>query len=228
MASSSVSIGAFLLSADKMQALTGSDTFYFWTVTTPSVVAVKEVSRCWNRLSNWFRRKGFLILRVFELHPGGHGLHVHFITSQRIDINDLLPVIRRCGFGRTDVRKVGDSAAIRYLAKYLSKNRMDRPPCLRGMRLWGAIGFPPVKTKNVRVDSAAGNLYKELMFGYSFFHKFDPLSRSYLAAFDSCARFDAICELEASGAFVAYFHWLIENYPDKLERYCLRILPSEK
>ena len=57
----------------------------------------------------------------FELHPGGHGWHVHSVFSAFIPIRLFLGKIRSFGFGRVDVRNV-DSRGV---SEYLYKARLE-------------------------------------------------------------------------------------------------------
>jgi hypothetical protein len=74
-------------------------------------------------------------LRVFELHEE-HGLHVHVMTNQFVDVNVARQLAMQAGWGRVHVvRMASDHAG--YLAKYLSN---DRPECLQQWRLWAGFG----------------------------------------------------------------------------------------
>src|SRR5439155_27132486 len=115
---------AFLFASQTL----GKQRLYLWTFTFRELLAVKKTRKLWNHLltlllREWPNLQG---LRVFELHPGGHGLHVHLITNQFIDVNRARELATQAGWGRIHVRPM-PSEHSGYLAKYLSK---ERPPCL--------------------------------------------------------------------------------------------------
>jgi len=125
---------AFLFASQTL----GKQRLYLWTFTFRELLAVKETRKHWNHLltlslREWPNLQG---LRVFELHPGGHGLHVHLITNQFIDVNRARELATQAGWGRIHVRPM-PSEHSGYLAKYLSK---ERPPCLYRWRLWAGFG----------------------------------------------------------------------------------------
>jgi len=78
----------------------------------------------------WFAR-----VEGFELHAE-HGLHVHLVTNQFIDVNRARELARQAGWGRIHVTRM-PSEHSGYLAKYLSK---ERPECLFRWRLWAGFG----------------------------------------------------------------------------------------
>src|SRR6266576_4957516 len=74
---------AFLFASQTL----GKQTLFLWTFTFKELLAVKETRKRWNHLltlllRTWPQLQG---LRVFELHEQ-HGLHVHLITNQFIDV----------------------------------------------------------------------------------------------------------------------------------------------
>ena len=92
---------AFLLASQTL----GKQRLYLWTFTFRELLAVKETRKHWNHLltlllREWPNLQG---LRVFELHPGGHGLHVHLITNQFIDVNRARELATQAGWGRIHV-----------------------------------------------------------------------------------------------------------------------------
>jgi len=96
-------------------------------------------------------------VRVVEVHPGGHGLHYHWVMRGRMDINVVREITTRCGFGRINIAqnengtiRVVDEGAAAYLVKYLLK-KGDKPV---GARKWACIGtYEGVKTKDIVFDS---------------------------------------------------------------------------
>jgi hypothetical protein len=65
-----------------------------------------------------------------------HGLHVHLVTNQFIDVNRARELATHAGWGRIHVMPM-PSEHSGYLAKYLSK---ERPECLYRWRLWAGFG----------------------------------------------------------------------------------------
>lgn len=100
---------------------------------------------CWDRLRRAMVREypDAKMLRVFEMHPGGHGMHVHAVTPDWLRVNVIIRLARRCGFGRIHVvewNKKAGLAAGEYISKYLTKQR--RPEYLKGKRYYATIGIP--------------------------------------------------------------------------------------
>ena len=74
---------------------------YFWTFTLREVHSLTEAMRLWNQFLTLLRRKvQFRGVRVLELHEE-HGCHFHVITNKRFQIEEILPLGKRYGFGRT-------------------------------------------------------------------------------------------------------------------------------
>jgi hypothetical protein len=114
---------AFLFASQTL----GKQRLYLWTFTFKELLAVKETRKRWNYLltlllRQWPNLQG---LRVFELHQE-HGLHVHLITNQFIDVNRARELATQAGWGRIHVMAM-PSAHSGYLAKYLSKERPGMP-----------------------------------------------------------------------------------------------------
>jgi len=108
---------------------------YLWTITLPIVCSTDEFRDRWNRMQIYMRRKGWSGIRVYELHPGGHGWHVHLVTRSRIDVNEFRIVAHQAGFGRVHVKRIPVSAG-KYIGKYLQKSFED---AVKGVRLLGFI-----------------------------------------------------------------------------------------
>lgn len=128
----------------------GLSSLYFWTFTLPAELDISEAISLWNYLLTELRRscdfrRG---VRVFELHPGGHGLHVHCLMTRYFDVHDIRRRCRQCGWGRVHVKRVlGIDSQIDYVGKYLSKMR---PVELKGVRLWSTLGLPNELCSRVR------------------------------------------------------------------------------
>lgn len=138
---------------------------YFWTFTMKKALSIQDSIAAWNRFQKlmykWGRhpktgKQTIFGLRVFELHPGGHGLHVHVLFNRFININIVRRYAEMCGYFWIDVTRIrshceADKVAD-YLTKYLSKQ--ERAQCLKGRRLWAAIGkWGATKCKNIVVES---------------------------------------------------------------------------
>lgn len=126
-----------------VRQLIGTGWAYLWTLTTPDVVDLKQLSQRWRKLV-W---NGFTpCVRVFERHPKGHGYHVHFVTSERIAVDSLRPKTDAVGFGRIHVRRIPGAKAT-YIAKYLTKQRGQR-----GVRMWSCVAFKGAKVADVVIE----------------------------------------------------------------------------
>jgi len=156
------SAAAFVMSAEKLFA--ENDRIYFWTFTFVEALPDPWVMPTWNRFlvrlrdihGGWMRG-----LRVMELHPGGHGLHIHALLNLRVNVHIVRRVGRKVGIGRVHV-KTCNEGAIGYLAKYLAKD-VSR---IKGARSWGAIGgFRPVTGRHLENDSLYGRNMRELFGG---------------------------------------------------------------
>lgn len=137
----------------------GKQQLFFWTFTFKDVLAVKDTRKRWNHLLTLLLRRwpNLQGLRVFELHRE-HGLHVHLLTNQFIDVNEARELAERAGWGRVHVKRVATEHA-GYLGKYLSK---ERPECLRRWRLWAGFGaeWEWTKVKDVIRDTLFSRIYQ--------------------------------------------------------------------
>jgi len=121
------------------------DVCLFWTFTFKEVTTPEAGAKIWDRLRRRLVRQWpeARLVRVFELHPGGHGLHVHAATPDWLSIRTMLRHAKAAGFGRIHVCKwksdgTGPEAGD-YLGKYLTK---ARPECLKRKRLVGFVNIP--------------------------------------------------------------------------------------
>lgn len=96
-------------------------------------------------------------IRVFELHEE-HGLHVHLVTNQFIDVNRARVLAEKAGWGRIHVKRV-PAERVGYLAKYLRK---QRPECLKRWRLWAGFGqgWERTKVKDVIRETLFSRIYR--------------------------------------------------------------------
>jgi len=106
---------------------------------------------------------GFCGVRVTEVHPGGHGIHFHWIMRGRLPLHRVRKRAKECGFGHIFIardksnrfRKVDEGAA-GYVAKYLTKG--DK---LAGVRSWACIGsYNGTKTKDIEFDSQQNRVFR--------------------------------------------------------------------
>lgn len=96
----------------------------FFTLTTPDIVDHAEIRRRWRLLRHWLLRKlpkGTKYVMNYELHPKGHGWHIHAIFNSFIPLKSYGPIIRSFGFGNLNVHRVNDSFVYRYLLKHAFK-----------------------------------------------------------------------------------------------------------
>jgi hypothetical protein len=146
---------AFLFASQTL----GKQKLFLWTFTFRELLAVKDTRRRWNHLLTlllrmWPKLQG---LRVFEMHEE-HGLHVHLITNQFVDVKRARQLASRAGWGRIHVTRMPCEHA-GYLAKYLSK---ERPECLYRWRLWAGFGknWEWTKVKDVIRETLFSRVYR--------------------------------------------------------------------
>jgi hypothetical protein len=142
---------AFLLSARKLYRENGGE-MYMWTFTFVEVHDDWWYPLMWNNFMKAVTNRFVLLrgLRVIEVHPGGHGLHYHMLSNQRLPIRWILLVGKRWGIGRVSVKRCDWGGAV-YVAKYLTK---DNFPLTKGMRRWGAVGgFKPITCRRLKCES---------------------------------------------------------------------------
>jgi hypothetical protein len=137
----------------------GQQQLFLWTFTFKDVLAVKDTRKRWNHLLTLLLRTWPMLqgLRVFELHEE-HGLHVHLLTNQFIDVNRARELAEQAGWGRIHVKRLPSEHA-GYLAKYLSK---ERPECLKRWRLWAGFGagWEWTKVKDVIRETLFSTIYR--------------------------------------------------------------------
>jgi len=123
---------------------------YLWTWTFPDELgrtnAAVAMSR-WAKHARWLKDTGKKLLRALERGSKGGAYHIHAITHQRWNIEEIREHATACGFGRINV-KVIPRAKVGYVAKYLGKP--GRFPIPKGVRLWACIGYEGVKVNDVR------------------------------------------------------------------------------
>lgn len=101
----------------------------------------------WRPHAKWLLRTGKKLLRALERGGKKGSYHIHAITHQRWDINEIRKHAESCGFGRINV-KVIPRSQVGYVAKYLGKP--GRFPIPRGTRLWACIGYTGVRQNDIK------------------------------------------------------------------------------
>jgi len=99
-------------------------------------------------------------VKVAELHPGGHGVHFHWVLAKRVPIDKLLELGHKCGFGIINVHPEPCTEKVAtYLAKYLTKGH-----AIPGMKQWGGIGnFEHCKVADCEMTSNSIDTFKKHM-----------------------------------------------------------------
>ena len=147
---------AFLYAAEHLGA---AHSLFLWTFTFKEVLDVVETRKRWNHLLTLLKRQwpDLQGLRVFEMHRE-HGLHIHLLTNRFIDVVVARRLAQLAGWGRIHVKRTPKERA-GYLAKYLSK---DRPPCLKGWRLWAGFGkdWDWTKVKDIACETITTRIYQ--------------------------------------------------------------------
>jgi len=136
---------------------------YLWTFTFKRVLAdfnaAALVRHLLRRIKERLGRFGFV--RVFELHPGGHGLHCHMVCNRRLAASVVWELAEKTGLGIVDVRRIRkgeETETALYMSKYFSKGRGQLSDGIR------AIGFGGMSQtiRTVEVDSKASRSSKYL------------------------------------------------------------------
>lgn len=133
---------------------------YLWTFTFRERLPVDVACDRWQKLQrDLVRSCGLSGVRVYEMHPGGHGLHVHLVCRDRYDVRVIRHYARVNGFGRIHVKPI-PAASSDYVAKYLTKSK--RCVELKGKRLWGCLGFTGCRVSDVECDSPISREIKSI------------------------------------------------------------------
>lgn len=152
---------------------------HLWTFTSAEVVPDNYFGNMHRTLvanvGNWAKRekkssdggtipKNWGGVRVFELHPKGHGIHAHWVVRGYMPWELMQKAAMQAGLGKivhVDPEPVSIKAAY-YLAKYLTKE--DK---LRGVRQWSNIGtYEGIGKRDVSVESARLDRIKALSLFY--------------------------------------------------------------
>lgn len=95
----------------------------FLTLTTPDVVDIIEIRSRWRSLRHWLQETFPNVKYVmnYEIHPKGHGWHIHGVFTCYIPLTKYLIKIQSYGFGRVGVEKVTSKGVADYLTKHALK-----------------------------------------------------------------------------------------------------------
>ena len=163
-------MGQFFMSKSKeIKAIRADDTLkllmekskcIFLTLTTPDVVDYVEIRERWRNLRHWLVRrlnKPNYIMN-YEIHPKGHGWHIHAVFTCYINLNKYLRKIRSFGFGRVGVEVVYNKFVSEYLMKHCLKpfrdlNSLKRLGDFKRFRMINqSRGLPPLSDYEYRSD----------------------------------------------------------------------------
>jgi len=135
---------------------------YIWTFTFKDVYSdFIAAARCRHLLDRLRKRFGFFsFVRVFEQHPGQHGLHCHVLLTRRLPAAQIWRIAAKCGLGRVDVKKIKkeDSRETAfYMAKYLGKRGVEME---KGVRKFGTGGMLS-SSRNIECKSKASDALRK-------------------------------------------------------------------
>lgn len=149
-----------------VETLESEGRLYFWTLTTPDEVHdPKEISYRWNKLCTRLRKEypGLKGLRVYEYHPGGHGIHIHMVVNQYLPAARMWRLAAASGFGRVDVQqwRSGAEDAAAYLTKYITKSKSEE---WDGTRVYGTFGWKGSQTRqrDIEVTTPFGTIWRHM------------------------------------------------------------------
>lgn len=105
--------------------LQNNDGLVFLTLTTPDVCTLSQIRQRWRSFRHWLVESygsDVKYIMNYELHPGGHGWHIHGVFNRYIRLRgDGLARIQLYGFGRVNVKKVKNEFVSEYLVKHCLK-----------------------------------------------------------------------------------------------------------
>lgn len=96
----------------------------FFTLTTPDVVDIYEIRERWRNFRHYLVEllgKDTKYIMNYELHPNGHGWHIHSVWNTYIPLKTHYHKLRNFGFGRVDVQLVNSVGVAEYLSKHALK-----------------------------------------------------------------------------------------------------------
>jgi hypothetical protein len=136
----------------------GHEFLAFWTFTFKKTLPLDVARKFWSLALTHLRKqfgRRLIGLRAFELHPMGHGLHVHMVTPEYIRLEHVracLAKIRGQPFGTGPATKASSAASASCIA---SRNSPSLPAARRAnspaatilafrSRLYTMVQFHPV------------------------------------------------------------------------------------
>ena len=123
----------------------------FLTLTTADVVDIYEIRKRWRGVRHFLaeKYKGVKYVMNFELHPKGHGWHIHSVWNRYIPLSVVLDKFHEFGFGRVDIRRVTSKGVSDYLTKHalkayrgVSAAELKRNPSFRLRLVNASRGLP--------------------------------------------------------------------------------------
>ena len=155
---------------DALSCLASSGRAVFFTLTTADVVDLQEIRARWRGLRHWLcrRLKSPHYVMNYELHPLGHGWHIHSVWNCFIPLREFRSKISEFGFGRCDVRRVSRKG----LGEYLTKHAMK---AYRGISIKSSVDGSPVRLRLVNTSRGLPRLSD-----YTWISPFDDASRALI------------------------------------------------
>lgn len=101
-----------------------NDGMVFMTMTTPDVVGYHDIRARWRNVRHFIceKYKGIRYVQNYELHPGGHGWHIHAVFNRPINLRGgRLYKLRSYGFGMINIKRVTTLGVSLYLSKHCLK-----------------------------------------------------------------------------------------------------------
>lgn len=137
----------------------------FWTFTFKKAKNAQEASAAWAKLLRKLKKEvpNFGGVRVYEMHPGGHGVHIHVVIPSYVNVGLVRKYAEPFGFGRVHVAALNGNPeqVARYLAKYLAKGK--RSGEFFRKRVWACVGaYEGVRCKDIEVRTGFTRWFSHL------------------------------------------------------------------
>jgi hypothetical protein len=104
------------------------------------------ISARWRHFVELLRQnygKQVRLIRVLQIHPGGHGWHIHALCDQYIPASKILHFAAVACLGRMDFKMVSKSdraEVVGYLSRYIARDLRNRTKAAKGVRMISASG----------------------------------------------------------------------------------------
>ena len=184
----------------------------FFTFTTKDVVTYSEIRQRWRNLRHFlvekYRSKDLKYVMNYELHPKGHGWHIHAVFSDYIQLKfGGLAKMRSFGFGMIRVEKVNSLGVAQYLSKHCLKAYRGVKQAQKGqgkrLRLVNTSrGLPRLSDYkwqsdfNDRVSAFVRRpMFQSVFKGFPFNRQWDYASYAVLNGWDVCGLRDRLFNL---------------------------------